>query len=378
MTTQLSEVQAKTLINSIAHSKFSVTKGLSCRSSMNTSLGCIQSCSYCYIRFLGRWHHLGINEIFQHIEVRVNAPALLRKELARREKEWLWIGSTADCYQAFEEKYQLMRGCLEALNDHSYPYEIITKSPLVARDVDLLKASRDVGLVSMSLFSSLDDTKRQRIELKASSVQERLAALETLNRAGVRTMALLLPVLPGYSDDPGEIRALMRAVRNAGTTRVYAGVMRLYGTTWTGMKKMMAPAIHDLRDQLHQTYFGEGHSISASAHVPSRAYRRRLMEMIATIASEEGIEQFQCEDTFFDCWFGAQDEHADAYRYMTHYDVYRERLRLGRPLHLDEALTLARRYRHTSSYLASVEKQLDLLNRLTDPRHVAEIGADDE
>lgn len=74
MTAQLSEVQAKTLINSIPHSKFSVTKGISCRSSMNTSLGCVQSCSYCYIRYLGRWHNLDINEIFQHIEVRVNAP----------------------------------------------------------------------------------------------------------------------------------------------------------------------------------------------------------------------------------------------------------------------------------------------------------------
>jgi DNA repair photolyase len=266
-----------------------------------------------------------------------------------------------------------MRDCLEVLQDYEYPYEIITKSSLVRRDVDLLAGSSDYGLVSMSLFGSLDDAKRKRIELKADPMAERLAALAELNRAGVRTMALLLPILPEYSDDPAELRQVLRAVRAAGTVRLYAGVLRLYGITWAGMKQAMPRAIWGLRDRYQELFFGPGHSVSAGAHVPGRAYRRHLMEEISCMAREEGYVQFQCEDNFFDLWFGNQDEHENCYRYMTHFDLYQERLaRGGGALTVSDAEEVARRYRHTPSFLASIQLHIDLLNRLTDPTRVQE------
>jgi len=373
----IQEVTAKAVVNSIPHTKFSVTKGLSCRLSMNTSFGCETSCSYCYIRYLARWKGIEPNDIFRDIRVRVNAPQCLEKELRGRAKEWMWIGSTQDPYQGFEERYRLMRGCLSVLGEERFPYEIITKSPLVARDADLLARSRDVGFVSMSLFSSLDDKKRSRIELKARPVRERLEALAHLNAANVRTMALLLPIIPGYSDDTGEIRELLREVRRAGTTRLYAGVMRLYPVTWSAMQRMMAPSISGLRDHIDRIYNGPDHSISASARVPARGYRRALMAAIGTIAREEGFTQYQCEDNFFDLWFGPQDEHA-GFRYSIHYDFWRARNDLGgEPLTLANALAIARSFHHTLSFLRSIETNLPLLNRLTDPA-VIEAECDDE
>lgn len=373
MPTIYTEVEAKSLINSIPHSRFSVTKGLSCRQSMNTALGCETACSYCYIRYLSRWKGMRPNEIFQRISIRINAAHLLEKELRNRPREWLWIGSTTDVYQSFEARYCLMRDCLKVLARYEYPYEIITKSPLVARDADLLALTKDVGFVSMSLFSSLDDEKRKRIELKAKPVQERLEALAALNAAGVRTMALLLPILPTYSDNLREIRALLRAVRRAGTTRVYAGVMRLYPITWAGMRQLMPRRIRGLQDKYQEMYFGPSHTISAGARVPDRGYRYRLMEEVSCVAREEGFNQFLCEENFFDLWFGPQDEHAD-YRYAIHYDFYLERQRLGgRPLTIEEALAVARRFYHTPSYLRSVMENFDdVLNDLTESARIKE------
>lgn len=374
--TTYKEVEAKNLINSIPHSKFSVTKGISCRLSMNTAFGCETTCSYCYIRYLTRWKGIGPNEIFQHINIRVNAPSLLAREIKGRPREWLWIGSTADAYQPFEERYRLMRGCLEALGEQSYPYEIITKGPLVARDADLLSASSQEGIVSMSLFSSLDDEKRRRIEIKARPVRERIEALAALNRAGVRTVALLLPILPAYSDDLGEIRELLQAVRAAGTTRLYAGVMRLYPITWNGMKELMPSRIHELREMYKELYFGSGKSISAGAHVPGRNYRRQLMTDVSRIAREEGFAQFSCEENFFDLWFGPQDEHA-GFRYAVHYDFWQERCRQGgQKLTLKDALSVARKFYHTPSYLRSIKENLDLLNQFTDPARIQISGGE--
>lgn len=372
--TTYSKVEAKNLINEIPHSKFSVTKGISCRLSMNTAFGCETNCSYCYIRFLTRWKGMGPNDIFKHVNIRTNVSQLLRKELKKRldRKEWLWIGSTADPYQPFEKEAGLMRQCLEVLYEFQFPFEIITKSPDVQRDADLLAQCRDFGMVSMSLFSSLDDEKRKRIELKARPVKDRIEALRVLNQAGVKTMGLLLPILPEFSDDLDEMREVMRAVRQAGTTRLYAGVMRLYPITWAGMKEQMPKVIHQLKDRYQELYFGPTHSISASAHVPSRSYRRQLMEQISAMAREEGFDQFQCEENFFDLWFGPQDEHG-IYRYAIHYDFYLERVRLGgRPLELEEALMVAKRFYHTPSYLKSITENLALLNQMTDPKNLKE------
>ena len=138
----------------------------------------------------------------------------------------------------------------------------------------------------------------------------------------------------------------------------------------------MPRAIHQLRDRYQQLYYGPGHSVSAGARVPGRAYRRQLMADIARIAQEEGFSEFLCEENFFDLWLGAQDQHA-GFRYAIHYDFYLERCHLGgRPLTLAEALTVAHRFYYTPSYLRSVETHLALLNQITDPLHVQEKEVD--
>jgi DNA repair photolyase len=371
------ETHAKHLVNAMPHSTFSVTKGLSCRLSMNTAFGCEAACSYCYIRYLTRWKGIGPNDIFTTIHIRTNAPTLLRRDLRGKDKEWLWIGSTADPYQRFEEKYRLMRGCLEVLGEYQFPYEIITKGgALITRDIDLLVATRTVGMVSMSLFSSLNEKKRKAIEIKACPTAERLHALSVLNAAGINTMALLLPILPFYADDLSEIRELLTAVRAAGTRRLYAGVMRLYPITWAGMQRLMPARLDSLRDHYREVYFGTHPCTSAGARVPGRGYRRGLMEAISQMARDLGFVQFLCEDNFFDLWFGEQDEH-QGFRYAMHYDFYRERLlNNNAPLTLAQALAVAQRFRHTPSFLRSIGSNLDLLNRLTDAALVAKCGCE--
>jgi hypothetical protein len=98
--------------------------------------------------------------------------------------------------------------------------------------------------------------------------------------------------------------------------------------------------------------------------VPDRQYRRALMQRVGEIGKAAGIVSYSCEDNFFDLWYGPQDDHG-SYRYAIHYDFWRERKELGVPsLTLEQAVAVARRFRHTPAYLRSVEHNLDLLNRL--------------
>ena len=168
-------------------------------------------------------------------------------------------------------------------------------------------------------------------------------------------MALLLPILPYYADDISEISEVLAAVRKAGTRRLYAGVMRLYPITWSGVEGLMPQKLADLRTTYDEAYFGPQCSISAGARVPNRGYRRKLMQQISETARRLDFTQFLCEDNFFDLWFGEQDEHAGV-RYAVHYDVYLERVaQRGRPLSLEQAITVARRFYSTPSYLRSIE-----------------------
>jgi DNA repair photolyase len=354
---------AKSIINSMPHTKFSVLKGLSCRSSMNLAFGCETFCSFCYIRYLTRWKGMAPNDIFRKIHIRINAAELLDKEVRNRPKEWIWVGSTSDPYQDYEHRYGLMRRCLEVFRRYHYPFEVITKSPLVARDVDLLGELQDVGLVSVS-FTTINEDKRRSVELRARSTRERLDALRKLNAAGVRTCALLLPIIPGYTDDEQELQDLIREIAAAGTTNLYAGVMRLYPITWAGMRKAMSPRLAALRNDIQQRYYETTKEVSAGARVPDRQYRRTLMGRVREICRASGIASYSCEDNFFDLWYGPQDDHG-SYRYAVHYDFWQERRRLNVPaLTGERALAVARRFRHTPSYLRSIQQNLDLLNRL--------------
>jgi DNA repair photolyase len=157
------------------------------------------------------------------IVVKVNAPEVLRRELAakRWKGEHIAMGTNTDPYQRAEGRYELMRGILEALIDHRNPFSILTKGTLILRDVDLLTRAAEVAPVSAAFsIGTLDEAVWRETEPGTPHPRARIEAITTLTEAGIPTGVLMAPVLPGLSDRPEQLRAVVEAALDAGATHV--------------------------------------------------------------------------------------------------------------------------------------------------------------
>jgi DNA repair photolyase len=166
---------------------------------INCYTGCQHACTYCYARFMKRTTG-HIESWGEFVDVKINAPELLAKEVNRKKPARVWISGVCDAYQPLERKYKLTRRCLEILVAHNWPVTIQTKSPLVLRDLELLIRALDieVGLT----ITTADDQIRQVFEPNAPPIPKRIKALGELHQAGIETFAMIAPMLPGAGDLP--------------------------------------------------------------------------------------------------------------------------------------------------------------------------------
>src|SRR6516164_6152076 len=197
------EVQAKSIINRVPDAV-----QLPFRWTINPYRGCSHSCVYCFARKSHTYLDLDSGHDFDSkIVVKVNAPDLVRKELAapKWRGEHIAMGTNVDCYQRAEGRYRLMPGILTALSDAANPFSILTKGTLILRDIDLLAraaAVTDVGLnVSVGI---VDKSLSRSIEPGTPSPDRRLAACSALGERGLRCGVLMGPVVPFLSDSPGQ------------------------------------------------------------------------------------------------------------------------------------------------------------------------------
>ncbi len=161
---------------------------------LNPYVGCQHNCHYCYAKFMKRFS--GHREPWgDFVDVKINAPELLARELERKRAGRVWVSGVCDPYQPLEERYGLTRRCLEVLAARGWPVTVQTKSPLVLRDRELLKQFSDIE-VGFSLATA-DERIRRLFEPGAPPIQERVRALATLHAAGIRTFAMIAPLLPG-------------------------------------------------------------------------------------------------------------------------------------------------------------------------------------
>jgi len=134
----------------------------------------------------------------QFVDAKINAPDLLRAEISKKKRATVWVSGVCDPYQPLERKYELTRRCLEILAQADWPVVIQTRSPMVLRDIDILKGARyfEVGLT----ITTADDDMRKIFEPHAPSIMERIRALDELHRSGIKTYAMIAPMLPGAED----------------------------------------------------------------------------------------------------------------------------------------------------------------------------------
>jgi DNA repair photolyase len=161
---------------------------------INCYVGCSHSCRYCYAAFMKRF--TGHKERWgEFVDVKLNAPELLAKEIIRKRAGRVWVSGVCDPYQAAEKKYKLTGMCLEILAAKRWPVTIQTKSSLVLRDIEILKRAKDT-VVGFSIATA-DEKMKKLFEPGASPIKERLAALGVLHAGGITTFAMIAPILPG-------------------------------------------------------------------------------------------------------------------------------------------------------------------------------------
>lgn len=161
---------------------------------LNAYTGCQHGCAYCYARFMKRT--TGHAEPWgKFVDVKINAAELLENEVNKKQPGRVWISGVCDPYQPLEGRYRLTRQCLEILARHNWPVTVQTRSPLALRDIDIFRIFPDIE-VGFSIGTA-DDNVRKLFEPEAPPVSARIKALDELHRAGIRTYAMIAPVLPG-------------------------------------------------------------------------------------------------------------------------------------------------------------------------------------
>ena len=223
MRTRYREEPCRTALNRV--------RGMGFRWSLNPYTGCAHRCAFCYVRGFERRADRPSDERYgAEIRVKTNVVEVLRRELARRSwaRETVAVGAATDPYQPAEGRYRLTRGCLVALGEARTPIDLITRGPLIVRDIDVLaEASRRATVRVTVSIATMDEELAARLEPGVAPPGQRLRAIRALTDAGIAAGVALAPVLPGLTDDRGSMAAVLGAARDAGAVHGWSTLLNL-------------------------------------------------------------------------------------------------------------------------------------------------------
>ncbi|MCO1574227.1 radical SAM protein [Crossiella sp. SN42] len=265
------EIEAKTLIQRAK------TPSLGCV--VNPYTGCALGCAYCYASFAGRAVGQPVREWGNYLYVKTNAVELARTELAemsgQKRLRPLLLSSTTDPYQGHEVQYRLTRGILSELHAVRYPglVRVLTKSPIVVRDIDLLTSLPrvEVGLT----VTTAEDKLSRWLEVRAPLASHRLRCLAKLHDAGIPAFASVGPLLPHFAIDPYLLDVLFGQLVEAGVTEVFVAHINLKRYVLERMNQVLATEQAMVR----------------AAYVQARvkAYRDRLDAIVAELLAKHRL-----------------------------------------------------------------------------------------
>jgi DNA repair photolyase len=221
------EVRARSALNHVRGGRYGFDY------TINPYRGCTHACVYCFARRTHTYLDLNPGRDFEReIIVKVNVPELLRKELARPswKRKLVALGTNTDPYQWVESRYRMMPEILEALEEADTPVSILTKSPLVMRDVEIYARMAERLPVTVNLsIPTLDEEAWRATEPHTPSPAARLDALAELRRRGIDSGVLIAPLMPGINDSPEQVQPIVDRAREAGATFLGGLALHLKG-----------------------------------------------------------------------------------------------------------------------------------------------------
>src|SRR4051794_20897594 len=222
------EVMAKSALNRVPE-----MSQVPFRWTINPYRGCTHACEFCFARPTHKYLDMNAREDFDRkIVVKVNLPEVLRRELARPswEGEHVALGTNTDPYQWVEKRYRLTRGVWEAMRDFKNPCSVLTKSPLLLRDLDLFQEIAAVAPFTANLsIPTIDEKVWRQTEPHTPNPRARIEAVAELTRAGISCGVLVAPLIPGVNDDPAQVQEIVEACAEAGATHIGGICLHLRG-----------------------------------------------------------------------------------------------------------------------------------------------------
>jgi DNA repair photolyase len=274
------EVRAKSIINrvpAVSRVPFEWT--------INPYRGCSHACTYCFARNTHTYLDFDAGRDFdRRIVVKVNAGALVRKELAapRWSGAHIAMGTNVDCYQRAEGRYRLMPEILAALRDFANPFSILTKGTLILRDLDLLQQAAKVTTVALNVsVGSVDERLWREAEPGTPSPRRRLDVVRRLTDAGFRVGVLVAPILPGLSDGDESIEATVAALAEAGAASATPIPLHLRPGARQWYARWLARTHPELIPRYRALFLGGSYSPGA--------YQREVVARVRAAARRHGI-----------------------------------------------------------------------------------------
>ena len=278
--TRFYEVRARSVLNRVP-AKSRMPFGWT----INPYRGCSHACSYCFARPTHKYLDFDAGRDFEReIVVKVNAPEALRAELARPswKREHVALGTNTDPYQWVEGRYRLMVGIWEAMRDFANPCSVLTKSPLLLRDLPLmLQIVERAGFSACLSIPTLDEQAWRATEPHTPNPRARLEAVAELNRVGIPTGILIAPLMPGINDAPHQLEPLLQGAIDAGATSIGGVALHLRGE----VKGLFMDWLRDRRPDLVERY----RELYASGAYASREERERLAKLVRRRGPSRGV-----------------------------------------------------------------------------------------
>jgi DNA repair photolyase len=253
--------------------------------SLNPYTGCAHRCTFCYVRaFEQRADRPADDRYGRSIRVKVNVAEVLAREVGRASwaGEQVAVGAATDPYQPVEGRYRLTRACIEVLGRAATPFSIITRGPLIVRDLDVLgEAARRTDVSVTFSVPTVDHEVWRRTEPGTAPPRQRLRALSLLVSSGIKASVGMAPILPGISDRPEQLAAVVAAAREAGATGVWANLLYLQPGTKEHFLEALARDWPEELARYERLY-------ADRAYVP-RAEVEPVRERVRALARKHGV-----------------------------------------------------------------------------------------
>jgi DNA repair photolyase len=219
--------------------------------SLNCYTGCTHACTYCYARFMQRFHpHDEPWGAF--VDVKANAVEVLKRQLRRAEPGTVFVSSACDGWQPVEAEWRLTRRCCELLLEHGFRVHVLTKSALVLRDLDVF-AGRParIGIT----LTTLEEPLAELWEPGAASVRERLGVIKAARDAGLQTGVMFGPLLPFLSDNQASIDALLERAADLGIDRIWVDALNSRPRVWPAVAELLRAKFPELLQPYRKLLF---------------------------------------------------------------------------------------------------------------------------